>query len=74
MYSRKSPPFVELEGSLQCWQEPGIGPYRDQNESSPQLPTLFLPDHIYALVFQVVTFLQASRQKFCAICIYNVLD
>jgi hypothetical protein len=35
---------MESEGSLRCSQEPATGPYPEPDESSPQLPTLFLSD------------------------------
>jgi len=35
------PPFMEVEGSLLCSQEPVTGPQRVPDESSPQLTTLF---------------------------------
>jgi hypothetical protein len=32
---------MELEGPFSCSKEPTTSPYREPNESSPQLPTLF---------------------------------
>jgi hypothetical protein len=40
-YSRNSPPFRELEGSLFCSQEPGTETYVKPDESSPYFPAPF---------------------------------
>jgi hypothetical protein len=34
--------FTEAEGSLPCSQKPAVELYHESDESSPQLPTLFL--------------------------------
>jgi hypothetical protein len=35
------PPFMEPEGLLLCLQESTTRPYREPDECSPHLPTLF---------------------------------
>jgi len=52
-------------------KSPPLAPYPEPDESSPQPPNLFLKDAfeycppIYAWVFQVISFCQVFRPKFC---------
>jgi len=39
---KKFPTFYGTDGSLLCSQEPTAGPHPEPDESSSQLPTLFL--------------------------------
>jgi hypothetical protein len=56
----------ESEGSSPCLQKPAIGPYLEPTGSIPQFPANLHKIHsdlIYALVFRVVSFFQASPSK-----------
>jgi hypothetical protein len=63
---------MKPEGTLPCSQGPATSPYPEPHESSPNPTTLLSKDPfeyyttIYALVFQVVSFLQVFRPKFFA--------
>jgi len=45
--SHKTRQLMEPEGSSSCSQKPTNGPYPELDESSPNLPTLFLKDPLY---------------------------
>jgi hypothetical protein len=51
--SKTSQYFMELEGSLQCSQEPSKGPYADEDQSSPYHPILSLLRSILILSFRL---------------------
>jgi len=61
---------MEPEASLPCSQEPAYGPFPEPDESSPQLPTLFLLRSTHIMFSSKASYSELSlpfifRLKFC---------